>query len=107
MDVDDYLIFLLGEVEIVHHIPGRIRLKFNSSILAGLPKLNGIKKWIQERADQVSAVKDIRLNLFAGSVVIQYDTGLLSPDFWHEVVEEKDVERLKEVVMTLLPEHGF
>jgi hypothetical protein len=44
---------------------------------------------------------------FAGSAVIQYDTGLLSPGFLHEVMAEKNVEWLKEVLMTLLPERGF
>ena len=103
MSVDDYLIPLLEEAEIVHHIPGRIRLRFNHSIVSKLPKVNGIEKEIQKLANEIEAIKNIRLNLFAGSVVVQYDTDLLSPDFWQEVVGEKDVEQLKEKARTLLP----
>lgn len=103
MAVEDYLIPLLEEAEIAHHIPGRIRLKFNHGILARLPKINGIEKKIQGMADQVEAIKDIRLNFFTGSVVVQYNTGIISPDFWQEVVGEKDVEQLKEKARTLLP----
>jgi len=103
MSVDDYLIPLLEEAEIAHHIPGRIRLRFNHSIVSKLPKVNGIEKEIQKIANEIEAIKNIRLNLFAGSVVVQYDTDLLSPDFWQEVVGEKDVEQLKEKARTLLP----
>ncbi len=103
MAVEDYLIPLLEEAEIAHHIPGRIRLRFNHSIVTRLPKLNGIEKEIQKIANQIEAIKNIRLNLFAGSVVVQYDTDLLSPDFWQEVVAEKDVEQLKEKAKILFP----
>jgi len=103
MSIDDYLIPLLEEAEIAHHIPGRIRLRFNHSIVTKLPKVNGIEKEIQKIANQIEAIKNIRLNLFAGSVVVQYDTDLLSPDFWQEVVGEKDIEQLKEKARTLLP----
>ncbi len=103
MAVEDYLIPLLEEAEIAHHIPGRIRLKFNHSIVTKLPKLNGIEKEIQKIANQIEAIKDIRLNLFAGSVVVQYDTDILSHDFWQEVVAEKDVEQLKEKSKILFP----
>ena len=103
MAVEDYLIPLLEEAEIAHHIPGRIRLKFNHSIVTKLPKVNGIEKEIQKIANQIEAIKDIRLNLFAGSVVVQYDTDILSHDFWQEVVAEKDVEQLKEKSKILFP----
>lgn len=103
MSVDDYLMPLLEEAEIVHHIPGRIRLRFNHSIVSKLPKVNGIEKEIQKIANEIEAIKNIRLNLFAGSVVVQYDTDLLSPEFWQEIVGEKDIEQLKEKARTLLP----
>ena len=107
MAVEDYLMPLLEEAEIVHHIPGRIRLKFNHSIVTKLPKVNGIEKEIQKIANQIEAIKNIRLNLFAGSVVVQYDTDILSPDFWQEVVGEKDVEQLREKARTLFPDLQF
>jgi hypothetical protein len=103
MSVEDYLIPLLEEAEIAHHIPGRIRLRFNHSIVTRLPKVNGIEKVIQRMVNQIEAIKDIRLNLYAGSVVVQYDTDILSPDFWQEVMGEKDIEQLKEQARRLLP----
>ena len=107
MAVEDYLIPLLEEAEIAHHIPGRIRLRFNHSILTSLPKLNGIEKEIQKIVNQIKAIKNIRLNLFAGSVVVQYDTDILPPDFWQEVVTKKDVGRLKEMAKTFFPNLQF
>ncbi len=103
MAVEDYLIPLLEEAEIAHHIPGRIRLRFNHSILAKLPKLNGIEKEIQKITDQIEAIKDIRLNLHAGSVVVQYDTDLLPPEFWEELVAEKHIDRLREMARRFVP----
>ena len=107
MAVEDYLIPLLEEAEIAHHIPGRIRLRFNHSILTKLPKLNGIEKEIQKIVNQIEAIKNIRLNLFAGSVVVQYDTDILPPDFWQEVLAEKDVGRLREMASTFFPNLQF
>ncbi|MEA3427618.1 MAG: hypothetical protein U9Q84_00050 [Thermodesulfobacteriota bacterium] len=108
MDVEDYLIPLLEEAEIAHHIPGRIRLRFNHSIVTRLPKVNGgIEKEIQRVANQIEAIKNIRLNLYAGSVVVQYYTDILSPDFWQKVVGEKDVEQLKEQARTFFPNLQF
>ena len=103
MSDEDYLIPFLEEAEIANHIPGRIRLRFNHSIVTRLPKVNGIEKVIQRMVNQIEAIKDIRLNLYAGSVVVQYDTDILSPDFWQEVIGEKDVEQLKEQARRLLP----
>jgi hypothetical protein len=91
MSVEDYLIPLLEEAEIAH------------SIVTRLPKVNGIEKVIQRMVNQIEAIKDIRLNLYAGSVVVQYDTDILSPDFWQEVMGEKDIEQLKEQARRLLP----
>ena len=107
MAVEDYLIPLLEETEIVHHIPGRIRLRFNQSILSKLPKLNGIEKEIQKIVNQIEAIKNIRLNLFAGSVVVQYDTDIFPPDFWQEVVAEKNVGRLREMARRFFPNLQF
>ncbi|MCK5244552.1 MAG: hypothetical protein KAJ90_04710 [Desulfobacterales bacterium] len=107
MAVSDYLVPLLEEAEIAHHIPGRIRLRFNHSILAKLPNLNGLEKEILRIGDQVKAFNDIRLNLHAGSVTIQYDTNLLPPDFWEEAVGEQDVERLRQTAQRFLPDLKF
>ena len=103
MDADDFILPLLKEIKIAHHIPGRIRLRFNSTILAVWPKLNGIEKKIQKETDRIEAIKDIRLNLNAGSVVVQYDTDILPPDFWQDVIVEKNVKRLKETAGNLMP----
>jgi hypothetical protein len=107
MAVSDYLVPLLEEAEIAHHIPGRIRLRFNYSILAMLPKLNDLGNEILRIADQVKAFNDIRLNLHAGSVTIQYDTDLLPPDFWEEAVGKKNIEHLRQTAQRFLPDLKF
>lgn len=88
------LLRLRQALGIVHHVPGRIRLRLGSEIW----------DWAQVQgldADQasgwlltVAGVTGTRLNPAAASLVVEYDTRRLDPDWWETLVLGDDDEVL-------------
>lgn len=80
----DRLIDLAGQAAIVHHIPGRIRLKV---------RLQGLLIAQDMQADDLvkyfKGILDVRANAAARSIVIGYDAGVIAPDFWDRLVGGK------------------
>lgn len=64
-------------VKISHHIPGRIRLKYKLSIIAHLARFN--VKDIEKSLDEITAFKNYKVNPSTGSILIEYDSELVSP----------------------------
>ena len=103
---------------IVHHIPGRIRIRVNVS------KLPAIKKWAEQtslreilsakeakqgdRSDEgkggenfiitllqsLPAVKTIKVNAIVGSATIEYDKALFAPSLWENWVQKENLEEI-------------
>ncbi len=80
----DKLIDLAGQTEIVHHIPGRIRLKVQ---LPGLLLARGLQAG--DLINYITGILDARTNAAARSIVISYDTGVIAPDLWERLVNGK------------------
>ena len=82
----DRLIDLAAQTGIVHHIPGRIRLRVKLSALhlaKGLDAADLMKYF--------NGILDARANAAARSIVIGYDQKVIDPDFWSRLVNpEKD-----------------
>ncbi len=71
------LLALRQFLTVAHHIPGRIRLKFNIGILQQLAGFD-----LGQAKGAISnfpALKDYRINLATSSVVIEYDHALVNP----------------------------
>lgn len=77
----------LGElsryIEIVHHIPGRVRLKFNPAILKELGD-EGVKQ-LENFESVVQGIKEVKVNKMAKSATISYDKQTLTPDFFEQL----------------------
>ena len=76
------LLHIAPHAEIVHHIPGRIRLRISVS---------GIKA-VRERdleaiVSAVPGVLNTRINPFAKSAVIEYDHNRFPDDLWESLEE--------------------
>jgi len=87
MDTDlliDRLIELAADSDIVHHIPGRIRLKVK---LAALLRARDLE--ISDLVDRFAGILDARANAGARSIVISYDTGTIPPTLWECLVKGK------------------
>ena len=75
------LIELAAQTAIVHHIPGRIRLKVK---LPGLLLARDLEA--AELVNQFAGILDARTNAAARSIVISYDTRIIAPDIWERLV---------------------
>jgi len=78
--VVDTLMTLAPHAEIAHHIPGRVRLKILLSGFAVARKLD-----LKGLTKSIPGVLKLRLNLFARSIVIDYDQEKLSPRLWEDI----------------------
>jgi hypothetical protein len=78
--VIDDLLKLARHTEMVHHIPGRIRLRVLLSGIAAAREIN-----LEKIRSHFPGILDIRVKAIVGSVVIQYDQRRIPPDLWTEL----------------------
>ena len=71
-----------------HHIPGRIRVIFNPTLVLR-PE---IRELIQERPEMPRGVTNVRVNALATSVIIEYDPRLIKPQLLEDLINADDVE---------------
>ncbi len=89
-------------LSIAHHIPGRIRLKLSPGLLTNpealkLARMVNFNTW----GNGSSAIFNTRLNMGAGSLIIDYDAGQVSPDLITELFGSPDANRVKQLVQQL------
>ncbi len=85
-------------ISIVHHVPGRIRLKLSLTALAHLPKVDPAP--FVDLVSRVKGVKETRVNKAALSVVVEYDSSSIPPSLWERLLTAEPEE-----VQTILSEH--
>ncbi|WP_159565786.1 HMA2 domain-containing protein [Budvicia diplopodorum] len=71
------LITLRRFVEIAHHIPGRLRLRFTNRLVAGLSQ--GKLSSLEALCGNDSCLKSYTVNSATGSLILEYDARRLSP----------------------------
>jgi hypothetical protein len=74
------LLRIAPHTEVLHHIPGRIRLRVLPS---GLNVVRGID--IDGVIGVLPGIKGVRVNAIVGSVVVEYDSGELPYSFWENM----------------------
>lgn len=68
---------LRQHLSIIHHVPGRIRLRFGPALWGIGAKVE--RKRIQELLDQLHGIRNVRLNAAVASAVIEYDPKTIPP----------------------------
>ena len=75
-------------LKIVHHVPGRIRLRVSASLFK---EAKGIDKQMVDRViNAIEGISDVRINAVAATLVITYVTKILKPDWWTDLIEAND-----------------
>ncbi|MBB4314695.1 heavy-metal-associated domain-containing protein [Roseospira marina] len=82
----DLFLRLRPHLTLVHHVPGRVRLRVGAGALAVLPK-GGASL---DALAPLFAPGTIRLNPAARSVVITHDPARFPPAFWQECLDGSD-----------------
>ncbi|MDR8522348.1 MULTISPECIES: HMA2 domain-containing protein [Shewanella] len=75
-------------VEIAHHIPGRIRLKYKVGLMAQLMQYS--LKDVDDVVAQIPAFLSYKLNKSTGSIVIEYNPELVSAAVINDLFGESD-----------------
>ncbi len=88
---------LRNYLSIKHHVPGRIRVKFDQAIVAD-PDAMG---YINQNTALPPGVYSMRLNKLARSVVVEYDNRLISPELIEELVRTRQEARAVEILREL------
>ncbi|MBL29245.1 MAG: hypothetical protein CMM50_17075 [Rhodospirillaceae bacterium] len=79
-----------SRMSIAHHVPGRIRLRFAPDILTQVPELKALID--SGGLEEMAGVTDARVNPFAFSIVVSYDTGRIAPSDWETLIAGGDAE---------------
>lgn len=88
---------LRNYLSIKHHIPGRIRIKFDKSITKD-PEALSLMKDAPEMPD---VVKKTSLNIFSKSIVIEYDASRVPFELLEEVINAATDEAAEDAVERL------
>lgn len=75
-------------VNVAHHIPGRIRLKYKLSIMLHLARFNF--KEIEQALESIPALHHYKINRTTGSIVIEYDPQRIIPALLEDIFSDDE-----------------
>ncbi len=87
-------------VELAHHIPGRLRLRFTNRLIAGLSqsKLSSL----EELCGPDQCLRSYTLNTTTGSLLLEYDAKRLSPALLEQLFGADD-DLAQQALTAILP----
>lgn len=68
--------------KIVHHLPGRIRLRFGPGVKKVLGRYD-----LKEILTSMPGILSYRMNAKIGSLLVEYDTGLMEMSLWEDIIK--------------------
>lgn len=74
------LLHLANHFDVVHHIPGRIRIRFLPSAIKAIRESD-----VTNLTESLPGLLNVRVNLVVGSVVIEYDGRMLPYELWENI----------------------
>ncbi len=83
------LLRLAPHITVIHHVPGRIRLRMRPSGLTAMREID-----LDQMRNGIPGIQEIRVNRLVASVVIQYDPNCLPPDLWEALSRLRDTPEL-------------
>lgn len=78
------LLDLRRHLSIVHHLPGRIRLRLGAALWGSAARIE--RDRFRTLLDGLDGIRDVRVNVAVASVVIEYDPEQIPPDNWETLV---------------------
>lgn len=97
-------------MEVAHHVPGRLRIKFSPAIVAA-PGAADLAQWAQRQKNGNGGYPDglvnLRLNLASRSLVIEYNRKIVSPNVLEELFRTQDKARMHDLVNELADRLGL
>lgn len=80
------LLGFVRQLQIAHHVPGRIRLKLSGPISAEMMAVADEAKRFGKALKAIDAIRSISLNPLARSCVVEYDARAIPPSAWGHLI---------------------
>lgn len=87
--IDEFL-ELRDHLSLVHQVPGRIRLRLGAGLLPRATELGNGK--LRQDLSALKGIREVRLNMAAASLVIEYDPRVMNQADWQAVFEEDETK---------------
>lgn len=86
------LLDLRRHISIVHHLPGRIRLRLGPALWSRIAQVG--RGRLQALAAELEAegIRGVRVNAAVASVVVEYDSAQVPPENWETLVQGNALE---------------
>ena len=83
---------------IIHHTPGRIRLRASLKLknAAQQSKIDATK--LMDKLNQIPLIKEMKFNKLIGSLTLHYDTNLLKPSLWEDAINGQNLDKIAEII---------
>ncbi|WP_233269614.1 HMA2 domain-containing protein [Kluyvera cryocrescens] len=100
------LLTLRRFVEVAHHIPGRLRLRFSNKLIASLSQ--GKLKQLDAYCHPEGHLRRYQVNSDTGSIVLEYDAATIRPQILNQLFGhdgEQAQQALEQLAAILAPSH--
>jgi len=100
------LLTLRRFVEVAHHIPGRLRLRFSNKLIASLS--HGKLKQLDAYCHPEGYLRRYQINSDSGSIVLEYDAAAIAPQILNQLFGndgEQAQRALEQLAVILDPSH--
>lgn len=100
------LLTLRRFVEVAHHIPGRLRLRFSNKLVASL--IQGKLKQLDAYCSPDGYLRRYQSNNDTGSIVLEYDAAAIRPHILNQLFgqdSEQAQQALEQLAAILSPSH--
>ena len=98
----EYIIKIAKYFTLIHHTPGRIRLRVSPSILKEAKNIS--LKDIEDLNKKINGLKSIRINKLTASVIIEYDKEIFPPNIWEDLLEKRNIANITKIINNLAKE---
>ena len=78
------LLDMRSHLSIVHHLPGRIRLRLGPALWRRATQVNS--SVVRQIVTRLEGIHDVRVNAAVATVVIEYDPKQVQPEHWETLV---------------------
>ena len=95
------LLRIAAHTQVVHHIPGRIRLRILPSALKLVRGMD-----VDKTLGALPGIKGVRINAVVGSVVLEYDSSKLPYNLWEQLRQLRKKPQLEGDLRELLKRLG-
>lgn len=93
---------LAGYFSVIHHTPGRLRVRVNPSIRKESEgtSLNDVNALVE----RIPGIKSFKINKIVASITLEYDKELFPPALWEDWLNRRNLEEVAERIESLAKE---